>query len=161
MPTCFFDRLYLSSSYFAARFDHFPHAGTATRAEIVTAADAVAESQNVRVGKIEDMNVIANTRSIGRVVVRAVDFDIRFFTKRRLKHIRNEMCLRSMVFAKFLRCARGIEVPKANKFHSMNLVVPAQNFFEGEFGFAIRTDGTRLRCFINWHPIWRTKDCAG
>src|SRR4029453_17865342 len=70
------------------------------------------------------------------------------------------MRLRSMVFAKFLGCAGGIEVAQANKFHPMNLVVPAQNLFEGKFGFAVRTDGARLGGFVDWHPIRRTKNRA-
>src|SRR5262249_25135606 len=153
----FFYRFDFSSSDFTARFDHFPNARTAARTKIVTAAGGFAESKNMRVGEIEDVNVIANTGSIRSVVVGAVDFDVRFCNERHLQHSRNEMRLRSMVFAKFLRCTGGVEIAQANKFQPMNLVVPAQNFFEGEFGFAIGTDGTRLRCFVNWHPIGRTK----
>jgi hypothetical protein len=66
-----------------------------------------------------------------------------------------------MVFAKFLRRAGGIEVAQTNKFHPMNLVVPTQNFFEREFGFAVGIDGTQLRGFVDWHPIRWTKDRAG
>ena len=115
----------------------------------------------MRVGEIEDVDVIANTRSIRRVVVVSVDFDVRFLTECHLQHSWNEMRLRSMVFAKFLRCAGGVEVAQANKFHPMDVVVPTQNFFEREFGFAIGTDGTWLCGFIDWHAIRRTKDRAG
>jgi len=156
----FFNRLDFSSSDFAARFDHFSYARTATRAEVVTAAGGFAESQNMRVGEIEDVNVIANTGPIRRVVVGAVNFEVRFFTERHLQHSRNEVRLRSMVFAKFLGCAGGIEVAQANKFHSMNLVVPAQNFLEREFGFTVGTNGTRLRGFVDWQAIRRTKKGA-
>src|SRR4029077_16770628 len=70
----FFNRLDFSSSDFAARFEHFSSARTAARAEVVTAADGFAESQNMSVGEIEDVNVIANTGSIWRIVVDAVNF---------------------------------------------------------------------------------------
>src|SRR6478735_5604157 len=156
----FFNRLDFSCSDFAARFDHFSYARTAARAEIVTAAGGLAESQNMRIGEIEDVDVIANTGSIRRVVVGSVNFDVRFFTERHLQHRRNEMRLRSMVLAKFLGCAGGVEVAQTNKFHSMNFVVPAQNFFKCEFGFAVGTDGTQLRGFINWQAIGRTKKSA-
>src|SRR5215831_17367806 len=97
-----FDRLDFSPSDFATRFDHFSNARTATCAEVVTAAAAFTESQNMRVGEIEDVNVIANTGSIRCVVVGSVNFDVWFFTERHLQHSRNQMRLRSMVFAKFL-----------------------------------------------------------
>src|ERR1700758_1368817 len=112
----------------------------------------------MRLGEIEDVNVIANTGSIWRVIVSSVNFDVRSFTKRHLQHSRNEMRLWSMVFAKFLGCPGGIEVAEANKFDAMNLVVPAQNLFECEFGFAIGTDGTRLRGFVDWYSIGRPKN---
>src|SRR3954462_11321005 len=71
------------------------------------------------------------------------------------------MRLRSMVFAEFLGCARGIEVAQTNKFHPMNFVVPAQNLLKRQFGFAVGTDGTRLRGFVDWQAIGRTKKSAG
>src|SRR4029077_2838119 len=149
-----------SSGDFAARFDYFSNARTAACAEVVTAGGRFAESQNMRVGEIEDVNVIANTGSIRRVVVGSVNFDVRFFTERHLQHSGNEMRLRSMVFAKSLGSAGGIEVAEANKFDPMNLVVPAQNFLKREFGFAVGTDGTRLRGFVDWQSIGRTKKGA-
>src|SRR4029453_2986536 len=156
----FFDRLQFSSSDFGAGFDHFSNARTTTSAEVVTAAGGFAESQNMRVGEIEDVNVIANTGSIWRVVVGSVNFDVRSFSESHLQHSWNEMRLRSMVFAKSLGCAGGIEVAQTNKFHPMNLVVPTKNFFESEFGFAGGTDGTRLRGFVDWQAIRRTKKGA-
>src|ERR1700757_415250 len=114
----------------------------------------------MRLGEIEDVNVIANTGSIRRVVVSSVNFDVWSFTKRHLQHSGNEMRLWSVVFAKFLGCAGGIEVAQTNKFDAMNLVVPAQNLFECEFGFAVRTDGARQRRFDDWHPIGRTENRA-
>src|SRR4029077_4070359 len=128
--------------------------------EIVTAACGFAESQNMSVGEIEDVNVIANTGSIRRVVVGSVNFNVRSFTERHLQHSWNEVRFRSMVLAKFLGCAGGIEVAQTNKFHSMNFVVPAEHFFEHEFGFAVGTDGTRLRGFVDWQAIGRTKKSA-
>ena len=80
----FFDRVNFSSSDFAAGFDYFSNARTATRAEVVTTGGGFAESQNMRLGEIEDVNVIANTGSIRRVVIGSVNFDIRSFTERYL-----------------------------------------------------------------------------
>ena len=85
----FFDGLDFSSGDFAARFDYFSNAGTATRTEVVTAAGGFAQSQNMRLGEIEDVNVIANTSSIRRLVVSSINFDVRFFTKRHVQNRRN------------------------------------------------------------------------
>src|ERR1043166_3272241 len=65
-----------------------------------------------------------------------------------------------MVFSELLRCARGIEIAQANEFHAMNFIVPSKNLFEREFGFAVGADGTRLRGFIDGHPIRWTKNRA-
>ena len=111
----------------------------------------------MRVSQIEDVDVIANTSSIRCVVIGSVDFDVRFFTERHLQHSRNEMRLRPMVLAEFLGCAGGIEIAQANKFQPVNFVVPAQHFLEHEFGFAVRIDRTRLRGFIDWQAIGRSK----
>src|SRR5262245_53048531 len=59
----FFDRLDFSSSDFAAGLDHFSNARTATGSEVVTTAGGFAESQDMGPGKIEDVNVIADTSS--------------------------------------------------------------------------------------------------
>ena len=83
-PAWFFDCVDFSSSDFTTGFDHFSNARTAACAEVVTAAGGFAKSQNMRIGEIEDVNVIANTGSIRRVVVGSVDFDVRFFTERHL-----------------------------------------------------------------------------
>src|SRR5262245_11297291 len=156
----FFDRLDFSSSDFAARLDYFSNARTAACAEVVTTAHGFAESQNMRLSQIDDVNVIANTGSIRRIVIGSINFDIRSFSEGHLQHSRNQMRLRSMVFTKSLRCTRGIEIAQANKFHTVNLVVPTQDFFKRQFGFAVRTDGTRLRAFVDWQAIGRTKKGA-
>ena len=71
------------------------------------------------------------------------------------------MRLRVMVFAEPLRCTRGVEIAQANKFHAVNLIVPAQNILECEFGFAVWIDRASWRGFVDWHSIWRPKDRAG
>ena len=40
--------------------------------------------------KIEDVNVIANAGAIRRLVIGAVNFDVRLLAERDLQHVRNE-----------------------------------------------------------------------
>src|SRR5262245_24761853 len=80
-PAWFFDGVDFSSTDFTTRFDHFSNTRTPARPQIVTAAGVAAERQDVRLSEVEDVNVIANTRSVRSLVVGAVDFDVRFFTE--------------------------------------------------------------------------------
>ena len=64
----------------------------------------------MRACKIDDMDVIANTCAVGRLIVGSVNFDIRALTERDLQHGGNQMCLRPMIFAEVLRGAGRIEV---------------------------------------------------
>ena len=107
------------------------------------------------------MNVVANTRSVGCLVIRAVNFKIRFFAQRDLQHCGNQMCLRSMIFAELLCGARGVEIAQTNKFYAINLVVPAQNFFESQFRFTVGTYRARRSGFVDWHTIRGAEDRAG
>src|SRR5262249_35857618 len=157
----FSDRLDFSPGDFAAGLAPFSTAATAASTEIVASAARCAESQNVRLGKIKDVNVVANTCSVGGVVVGSINFDVRPPTERCLQHSRNEMRLRPVVFAKFLRCTGGVEIAQANKLQPVNLIVPAQNFLKREFGLAVWVDRARRRGFVNGHAIGRTKNRAG
>ena len=84
-------------------------------------------------GKVDNVNVIADAASIRRLIIRSKDFDVWSLAKRSFENIWNQMCFDSMVFAKFLRSSGSIEIAERNKFQSVDLAVPAENFFEGEF----------------------------
>src|SRR5438552_12534658 len=71
------------------------------------------------------------------------------------------MCLDAMVFTKFFRSSGRVEISKGNKFQSMDLAVPPQNFFEGQFRFPIRIERSHRLCFINRNVLRRTENAAG
>src|SRR5262249_60635723 len=88
----------------------FANPGAASRAEIVKCRAGRPKRQNVRPREIDNMNVVANTCSIGRLVISAVNLDIRFLAQRNLEHIRDQMCLLPMIFTEIFSSARCIEL---------------------------------------------------
>src|SRR4029077_17094896 len=84
--TWFFNYLDLSPGDFATRRNSLLNTGAAASAKVVEAAGGRAKRQNVRVRKIDDMNVVANACSIGRLVIGPVDFEIGSLTEPYLQH---------------------------------------------------------------------------
>src|SRR5882724_409336 len=155
-----FNRVDLPAGDLTAGGDYLPYAGAASRAEIVESAGGCAKSQNMCLCEIDDMNVVANTCSVGRVVIRAVNFEIRSLAQRDLQHGGNQMCFGAMILAEVLCSTRGVEVAQSNKLQSMDLVVPTQNLLESEFRFSVRIDRTRGRSFVDRHALGRSKERA-
>ena len=138
-----FNRVDLSSGDLAASRNHLPNTRAASGAEVIESAGRCAKRQNMRLRKIDNMDVVADTCSVGRLIIGAVNFKIRSLAQRDLQHGRNQMCLRPMIFAELLCGTSSVEVAQTNKFHAMNLVVPTQKFFKSQFRFAIGTDRAR------------------
>ncbi len=67
-----------STADFPAGIDHLSDAGASAGAEIEKITFRSAERQNVGPGEIDDVNVIANAGSIGRLVIRSKNFDAFF-----------------------------------------------------------------------------------
>src|SRR6266536_2287300 len=70
-----FNRVDLSPGDFAAGRDYLPNTGAASCAEVVESAGSRAKRQNVRARKINNMNVVTNTCSVGRRIISAVNFN--------------------------------------------------------------------------------------
>src|SRR6266511_2959074 len=83
-----FNRVDLSPGDFAAGRDYLPNTGAASCAEVVESAGSRAKRQNVRARKINNMNVVTNTCSVGRRIISAVYFIIRYFATPALHHPR-------------------------------------------------------------------------
>ena len=64
----------------------------------------------MRARKIDNVDVVADTCAVGRLIIGSVNFDVRALTKRDLQHIRNQVCFGPMIFAEVLRGAGRIEV---------------------------------------------------
>src|SRR5437868_13749846 len=107
------------------------------------------------------MNVIPNAGAVGRVVVGPINFDVGLLAERDSEDIRNQMGLDPVLFSEFLRGAGSVEITQRNKSQAVDLSVPTQDFFEGEFGFAVRIDRVFRQRLVDWEPLWRTKNRAG
>ena len=83
-------------------------------------------------GKIDNVDVIANARAIRRLVIGSENLDMLFFPQCNLEHVWNQMRLTPVIFAELFRCAGGVEITKRNKPEPVNGIVPAENFLEGQ-----------------------------
>ena len=63
-------------------------------------------------GQIDDVDVVADARAVGRGIVVAEDHDLLALTERDLQHDRNQMRFGVVVFAQvsFRRSPSGIEI---------------------------------------------------
>ena len=87
------------SGYIPTNLDHFAHARTAAGAEIVRSAGRSLEREDVSVGQIDNVDVIANAGAVGRFVIRPENFEMRFLSQRDLEHIWNQMRFEAVIFA--------------------------------------------------------------
>src|SRR5205085_8633956 len=143
-PRFFYDGNFVPRD-FAARIDHLAHAGAAAGAKIVEVTLRGLQRQNMRAGEIQDVDVVADASAVRRIVIRAVNFHVRVFSERDLQHVRDEVSLNAMFFAEIFRGARGVEITQRDEAELVNLVVPAQDFFESQLRFTVRIDRTLRR----------------
>src|SRR5436305_13051608 len=106
------------------------------------------------VGKIDNVNVIANAGAIRRFVIGSENLDMLFFPQCNLEHVWNQMRLTPVIFAELFRCAGGAEITKRNKPEPVNGMVQAENFLAGEIRSALGIDRALRRAFIEWHAVW-------
>ena len=71
------------------------------------------------------------------------------------------MRLEPVIFAEIPRGARRVEITQRNELQTMNLIVPAQDFFKGELRFAVRIDRACRRSFVDWQPLGHPENRAG
>src|SRR5438552_15635429 len=79
-----------------ARLDDFAYRVTLAVAQIEKAVLARRHGENVRPGQINNVNVIADTRSVGGRVIRAKDIAVRHLAERDPEHIRDQVRLAAM-----------------------------------------------------------------
>src|SRR5438128_619819 len=106
------------------------------------------------------MDIIANAGAIGRFVISPINFHIWFYAKRYFEHIWYQMGFDSMIFSELCGGSGRVEIAEGNKFQVVYLVVPAQDFFECEFGFAVRVDRLSRQSFIDRQTIGRSENCT-
>ena len=103
------------AGYPSGGFDHLFDRITASVAEVyefrAVAVAQVTERQQVRLGKVRDVYIIADGGAVGGRVIVAEDRNMRYFSKCRGQHQGNEMGFGVVVLAAPAACATGIEIP--------------------------------------------------
>jgi len=99
------------------------------------------ESADVRIGNVEDVNVIADAGAIGRRVIGAEDFELGNDSQGGIENERDEMCFDAMGFATFGRGAGGVEIAEGGVVEAGVGAIVGEDFLEAEFGFAVGVDG--------------------
>jgi len=87
------------AGHFFASADDLAHGVTLTVAQVEKAVPARCQGQNVRLGQVADVNVIAHTRAVRRGIVRAENLAMRLLAKRDFEHVRDQVRLDAMMFA--------------------------------------------------------------
>ena len=79
------------------------------------------------------MDVVPDAGAVLRIVIRAVDFYVRFLAERDLQDIGNQMGFDAVLFAELFRGAGCVEITQRDKSQAVDLDVPMQDFLESQF----------------------------
>ena len=93
------------------------------------------------IGNVEHMDVIADTGSIGRGVIRAENIDMGQAASGGIENPGNEMSFHAMILAAGARSSSSVEITEGHVFESGVELVIDKNLLEGEFGFSVRVNG--------------------
>lgn len=98
---------------------------------------------DVGVGKVVDVDVVAEAGAVGRGIVRAEDLQLKIAGQRGLESERDEVRFRIVEFTDLagLVGSGGIEVAQAGDMQSVGSAVGFEGIFEGELGGAVGIDG--------------------
>lgn len=99
------------------------------------------ERADVRVGDIQDVNVVADAGAVGRGVIRAENFDVGNEAHGGVENLRDEVGFDTMSFAALRGSASGVEIAKSGELQRGVGAIVSEDFFETELGFAVRVDG--------------------
>jgi hypothetical protein len=99
------------------------------------------ESAEVRIGNVEDVDVIADAGAVGRGIVRAENFELRKETEGGVENLGDEVGFHAVGFAAFGGSASGIEIAESGIVEAGIGAIVGEDFFEAKFGLAIGIDG--------------------
>src|SRR5712671_3274273 len=90
-------------------------------------------------GKVINVNVIANAGAVGRGIIRAEDLDLRPLAKNGLQDERNEMRFRIVIFANLGigAGAGGVEIAECSTGPAIGRRIIGQGALHGKFGPAV------------------------
>src|ERR1019366_6511369 len=160
-PARLFDGRNRLARHLLARPDDLADRVTVAVAQVVEAVPARRQAEDVRLGQVEDVDVIADAGAVGRGVVGAVDFAMRLPAQGDLQHVRDEMRLDAMVLAEPDARAGGVEVAACDELQPVSPLIPQEHFLEHQFRFAIRVDRALEQIFGHGHAVGRAVGGAG
>src|SRR5229473_7931005 len=134
------------------RIDDFQDREAAAVADVEGFAGDLGDSlkrADVGVGDIEHVDIVADTGSVRRRVVRAEDIDVGKATGGGIENPRNEMSFHAMMLAAVLGGSSSVEIAQGHVVESGVGLVIRQNPFENEFGFSVRIDRRFAMAFGN------------
>jgi hypothetical protein len=143
--------------------DDFADAEAGAVAEIVDALVGVVEGakdEEVRLGEIVDVDVVADAGAVGGGIVGAKNMDRAGGTKGGAKDVGDEMGFGVVVFRMAVPCAGSVEIAKDGVAESMNPVEPFEHDFGLQFGLAVGIDGEFPRVFADGNGLREAKDRA-
>src|SRR5262245_29288065 len=128
-----------SSGDLARHFYHLGHRVAAAVAEVVNLAAVFhrVQGQRVRVGQVDDVNVVAHASPVGRVVIFAEDVYVARLGGRDAQRVWDQMRFGGVVFAEALARAGGVEASQTDVTQLIGVVVPEQHSFKRELRFSI------------------------
>src|SRR5439155_21179283 len=119
VATHLFDHFDGSAGDLLAQLDDFADRRTFAVAQIEKAVPARAHGENVRAGQINDVNVIADTRAVGRRVIRAKELAMRRLAERNPEHVGDQVRLDAMMLAEPFAGTGCVEVAKGDKLQAV------------------------------------------
>jgi len=128
----------------AGGLDHLEDAESLAVAEVVGQNGMIGEGfegQDVRLGQVDDVDVVADARAVGRGVVVAEDGDGRALAEGHLQDERDEVGFGVVVLAALGRAAGCIEVAQAGVAQAVRDVQPVQHPLDRVLALAVRRAG--------------------
>ena len=118
--------------------EHFLHGGAVSGPKVQGVAGAVLQEMldraRVRVGKVEDVDEIANAGAIPRIIVRAENLKMRPAAQRCIHRDRDGVRFRRVPFANsaFRVSSSGIEIAQNERAESLMAIEISQDLFDDE-----------------------------
>src|SRR5437588_2604258 len=121
------------------------------------------EPENVRLGQITHVNVVADAGAVRRWIIVAINFQYTTFAVNRLERCRNQMSLRVVNLADLSTFISpgSVEITKAHETQSVSAVVGFKGIFKSQFGNPVGVNWQAWRLFSDGYFCGVPIDRAG
>src|SRR5580692_5385755 len=120
-----------------------------------------AQSENMRLSKIDHMDIISHTGSVECWVVISKDRNAFALLHSHLENERDEVEFRCVIFTPCRGGSSCIKVAHTGKADSVNPVQPIQHALEDEFRFTVRAAWDNPLSLVDGYPFWLIKQIRG